>query len=94
MKHHILAKFKEGTDWKALAEPVRALFEETLSISGIHGVELKLNCIDRANRYHMMIILDMEPEALPAYDACEPHLRWKKDYGDLLEKKAIFDCED
>ena len=94
MKHYIISKFKEGVDYKALAEPVQALFEETLAIPGIYGVELKLNCTDRANRYHMMIIMDMEPEALPVYDACEPHKRWKADYGDLLEKKAIFDCED
>ena len=93
MKHFIIAKFKEGVDWKPLAEPVRALFTETLSIPGIHGVEVKTNCIDRANRYHMMIIIDMEPEALPVYDACEPHHRWKADYGELLEKKAIFDSE-
>ena len=94
MKHHIIAKFKEGTDYRALAAPVKSLFEETLSIPGIHGVEVKLNCIDRANRYHMMIVMDMEPEALPVYDACEPHLRWKTEYGELLEKKAIFDSEE
>ena len=93
MKHFIIAKFKEDVDWMALAEPVHALFEETLTIPGIHGVEVKQNCVDRANRYHMMIIIDMEPEALPVYDACEPHHRWKEDYGGLLEKKAIFDCE-
>ena len=40
-----------------------------------------------------MIVLDMEPEALPAYDVCEPHLRWKTEYGPITESKAIFDCE-
>ena len=93
MKHHIIVKFKEGVDWKALAAPVRALFEETLAVPGIRGVELKQGCIDRPNRYHMMIVIDMDPEALPAYDTCEPHHRWKAEYGELLEKKAIFDCE-
>ena len=94
MLHHIIVKFKEGTDYRALAEPVRRLFEETLEIPGIHGVELKLSNSDRANRFHMMIVMDMDKEALAAYDVCEPHLRWKADYGDLLEKKTIFDCED
>ena len=41
-----------------------------------------------------MIILDMEKEALAAYDVSEPHLRWKKEYGDRIEKKAIFDCDE
>ena len=50
MKHHIIVKFKEGVDWKALAAPVRALFEETLAVSGIRGVELKQGRIDRPNR--------------------------------------------
>ena len=32
MKHYIIVKFTEGTDVKALVEPVRAIFEETLAI--------------------------------------------------------------
>ena len=41
----------------------------------------------------MMIVIDMDAPALPAYDVSEPHLRWKAEYGPLIEKKAIFDCE-
>lgn len=93
MKHHILVKFAEGTDVRALLEPVREIFAQTLSIPGIHALELKPSCSDRANRYDLMIVLDMEPEALPAYDASKPHLRWKNEYGPITEKKAIFDCE-
>lgn len=93
MKHYILAKFTPGTDVQALMEPVRAIFAETLRIPGIHGLELKPSCSDRPNRYDLMIVLDMEPEALPAYDACEPHHRWKAKYGPITESKAIFDCE-
>ena len=93
MKHHILVKFREGTDLRALLEPVRAIFAETLAIPGIHALELKPSCSDRPNRYDLMIVLDMDPEALPAYDACEPHRRWKEEYGPITEKKVIFDCE-
>lgn len=93
MKHHILVKFTAGTDLHALLEPVREIFAQTLSIPGIHALELKPSCSDRANRYDLMIVLDMEPEALPAYDVSEPHLRWKNEYGPITEKKAIFDCE-
>lgn len=94
MKHYIIVKFTEGTDVAALLEPVRAIFAETLAIEGIHGLELKPSCSDRANRYDLMIVLDMDPGALPAYDASEPHLRWKTEYGPITAKKAIFDCED
>ena len=37
MKHYIIVKFTEGTDVKALVEPVRAIFEETLAIHFRHG---------------------------------------------------------
>ena len=94
MKHYILAKFTEGTDAAALAEPVRQIFADTLTIPGIHGLEIKVSCSDRPNRYDLMIILDMEPEALPAYDVSEPHLRWKTQYGPITAKKAIFDSAD
>ena len=93
MKHHIIVKFMEGTDTAALLEPVRAIFARTLEIPGVHGLELKPNCVDRPNRYDLMIVLDMDREALPAYDASEPHRQWKEQYGPITAKKAIFDCE-
>ena len=94
MKHHIIVKFTEGTDVQALLAPVKAIFTETLSIPGIHSLELKTSCINRPGRYDLMIVLDMDPEALPAYDVSEPHIRWKTEYGSIVEAKAIFDCED
>lgn len=95
MKHHILVKYVPGIgkeEKERLIPEIRELFENTLSIDGIHSVELFPNCIDRENRYDLMIVITMEPEALPAYDDCEWHRRWKSEYGALLEKKAIFDC--
>ncbi len=93
MKHHIIVKFIDGTDIRALEGPVRGIFEETLAIPGIHAIDICLSNSDRANRYDMMIIMDMDKEALPAYDISEPHLRWKSEYGPITVKKAIFDCD-
>ena len=93
IEHYIIVKFTEGTDVKALVEPVRAIFEETLAIPGIHTLELCVSNSDIANRYDLMIIIDMDKEALPAYASSEPHLRWKSEYGDRISKKAIFDCD-
>jgi hypothetical protein len=94
MKHYIIVKFVEGTDYRALEKPIRSIFEQTLSIPGINSIDLKFSNSDRQNRYHLMIIMDMEKDALPAYDVSEPHLQWKNEYGSLIEKKAIFDCDD
>ena len=93
MKHYIIVKFVEGTDVGALLSPVRGLFEQTLTIPGIHSVVLKQSNSDRANRYDLMIELDMDKQALSAYDVSEPHLLWKQSYGPLIAKKAIFDCD-
>ena len=93
MKHYIIAKLKEGYDRDALIAPVTEIFEETLSIPGVHAVKVKPCCIDRPNRYDIMIEIDMDREALEAYDHCEPHKRWKDTYGCMLSAKTIFDSE-
>ena len=73
---------------------MRAIFEETCcQIPGIHTLDIRISNSDIANRYDLMIIIDMEKEALPAYATSEPHLRWKSEYGDRIAKKAIFDCD-
>lgn len=96
MKHLILAKFKPEitAEQKAAMLPdIRRIFEETLSIEGITDVQVFTNCVDRSNRYDLMIQITMDRSALEAYDACAPHHEWKERYGALLEKKAIFDHE-
>lgn len=96
MKHHILVKFKPGItaeDKKVMLPEIRALFEGTLAIPGVGSVDLYPNCIDRENRYDLMIVIGMTREALPVYDDSEPHRQWKSRYGGMIDKKAIFDCE-
>ena len=94
MKHYIIAKLKDKSRREELAGPVRTLFEELLSVPGIHRVRVKPCCTDISNRYDLMIVIDMDPGALPAYNESEQHKRWKSEYGDLLETKTIFDSED
>lgn len=94
MKHCILAKWAGNvTDKAALLPQIRALMYPASTIPGVHGVEVYPCCIDRANRYDLMIVLDMDKDALPNWDASDIHHRWKNEYGGLLEKKAIFDYE-
>ena len=94
MKHYIIAKLNEGIDRNELIDPVTEIFSETLRIPGVHAVKVKPCCIDRANRYDIMIEIEMDREALPEYDASEPHKRWKETYGGMLKAKTIFDSED
>ena len=94
MLHHILVKWTdEATDKPTLAAEVEALFQGVLSVEGVHGVTVHPNVIDRPNRYGLLIRIDLDKAALPAYDACETHHCWKDDYGHLVAKKAIFDCD-
>ncbi|MDO5445508.1 MAG: Dabb family protein [Eubacteriales bacterium] len=96
MRHHILAKYNQEVKPEQkdqLADDILHLFENTKSIPGIHQVEVHKNCINRENRYDILIVIEMDQAALEEYDRCEWHKQWKEEYGKLLEKKAIFDCE-
>ena len=94
MKHYIIAKYNDSvSDREAVTGAVKALFSSGGSIPGVHGCEIHSNCTDRSNRYDLMIRLTMRPEALPLYDDSEMHHRWKAQYGERIEQKAIFDCD-
>ena len=96
MKHDILVKYKPEITKERKAElipEIRELFEHTTEIPGIRGVRVMPNVVDRENRFDLMIEIDMDREALDAYDGCVWHHEWKERYGQLLEKKAIFDHE-
>lgn len=92
MKHCILAKFtpEAKAQRAALLPRIREIFSAAADIPGVHGAEVIPNCVDRDNRYDVLIRLDMDREALPLYDVSAMHHRWKDEFTPLLEKKAIF----
>ena len=96
MKHHIIVKYNEKvTDKNAMNDEVEKLFSGLPEeVEGVHGVTCFRNCIDRSNRYDLMIRIDIEKEKLSVYDDCRIHHFWKDNYAHLLEKKCIFDYED
>ena len=95
MKHCILVKWnKEVIDKHEFVKTVKSVFDKLLKIDGIHGVTYHQNCIDRANRYDLLISIDMDKAVLPVYDTSAPHLEWKEKYGKYVENKAIFDFEE
>ena len=94
MKHYIIGKFKpEVTDKAAQCARIAELFSMAAQIPGVHGAQVYPNCIDRSNRFDVMIVLDMEKDALSTWDESALHHRWKETFGELLEKKTIFDQE-
>lgn len=94
MKHYIIAKYNRSViDKEALLPRICEIFSAASSIEGVHGAEVYPCCIDRENRYDVMIVIEMEKEALSAYDDSEMHHIWKDEFTPLLEKKAIFDHE-
>lgn len=94
MLHHILVKWNEQvTDKAAIIPQVNSVYTGVEAIPGVKGVDFIPNVIDRPNRYDLLIRLDMDEAALPAWDASDIHKRWKADFSALIEKKAIFDCD-
>ena len=95
MKHCIIAKFTADAYERRQELLVRIgeIFADAVTIPGVHGAEVLPNCVARSNRYDVMIVLDMDKEALSNWDASAVHHQWKGEYGALIEKKAIFDYE-
>ncbi len=96
MKHDILIKYKPEITKERKAElipDIQALFDHTTEIHGIHAVKLYPNVVERENRFDLLIEIDMERDALEAYDQSLWHRQWKEQYAHLLERKAIFDHE-
>ena len=94
MLHHIIVKFNNTVEDKHLViSKASELFERLRSLDGINDVNLYPNCIDRDNRYDLMIVIDMDKKALETYDSCEVHKTWKADFGKYILSKAIFDRE-
>ena len=92
MFHHIIAKFNEQvTDKAALIAEIDRLYSTAAEIEGVHGCRVIPNCVDRSNRYDVMIRIEMDADKLSVWDASDLHHVWKEKYGSLLEKKAIFD---
>ena len=95
MKHCILIKWnREVEDKNEMLGKVKNVFDQLLIIDGIHKIEYRQNCIDRANRFDLLVEIDMDKEVLPIYDKSVPHLEWKEKYEKFVENKAIFDFEE
>ena len=44
MKHYIISKFRPGTPWREYLPEIEAIFARTLTIDGVHGVDIFPSC--------------------------------------------------
>ena len=94
MQHCILVKWTpDAGDRDALAKEAEAIFAQAVADGVATALTIRRNVINRPNRYDLLIELTMRPDMLPAYDASEPHHRWKETFGARIQQKAIFDYE-
>ena len=94
MKHYILAKFIDKNDLERYFSDIKSIYDRTLAIEGVQNVVLHKSNSERANRYDIMIEMTLTEPALALYDQCDAHKEWKEKYGEKLQAKAIFDCEE
>lgn len=94
MLHRIIVKYTPlVTDRDAFAEEVLGVFKPLEQMEGIRKVGVVKGLPLAENRWDLMIEIDMEKDALPAYNGSAPHKLWKEKYASFVEKKAIFDCD-
>lgn len=93
MKHLIIVKSMPDVDAHAFAVEAEKHFQDILTVPGVHAVRVIEGIREHENRYHFIIEIDMDKNALPAYNESKCHHDWKKSYADKIEKKAIFDYE-
>ncbi len=94
MKHLIIVKSTPDVDPHTFAQDAEHHFKDiACEVPGIHSVKVIEGIREHENRYHFIIEIDMDKEALPAYNMSKCHHDWKEKYATQIEKKAIFDYE-
>ena len=93
MKHYIIVKWVNGCNKTELDKKARELYSSATSIKGVNQVEINENITARNNRYDLMIVLHMENYSLPIWDESQLHKQWKSEFGAMIDKKCIIDCE-
>jgi len=93
MKHYIIVKWADGVNKRELADKARKLYSNATSIECVKRVDICDNITARDNRYDLMIVLYLESDALTTWDESQLHKKWKSEFGAMIDKKCIIDCE-
>ena len=92
MYHCILVKFKKNFCLKDNMDDIKSIFD-SLNFDGLNKIDYFFNCINRENRFDLLIRINMKKESLDSYDQSFSHKLWKEKYSQYIDKKAIFDYE-
>lgn len=93
MKHHIIVKYtREVADKEAMLERIKNLFSNAAPICGVHSYSFYTNCVDRENRYDLMIVIELDSDCLLYWDESPLHKAWLSCFCRYVAQKAIFDC--
>jgi len=93
MKHFIIVKFDNSVKVQELTGRIKDLFNKSLSIDGVDKVEVYVSNSDLPNRHDLMIEMVLTSPALEAFDSSAIHETWKREYGEHIVSKTIFDCD-
>lgn len=94
MKHYIIIQYNDlAQDRARLLEEISELFSRAERIEGIHSVTVHPAVLCGPSRHDLMIVMDMEKEALAVFDAGPIHKQWKENFAKYIAHKTIFDCE-
>lgn len=94
MNHYIIVKIQDDKkSQENLYHEIEKLFARSTELDGIHSVQIHRSSINLPNRHDLMIHMEMEAQALPAFDSSWIHQEWKERFGKYLVDKTIFDCE-
>ena len=94
MRHCIIVKFDPSQcDKKALIGEIREFFATAPKPEVVRNLEIFENCVDRENRFDLMIVAEMEKSDLALWDSSSMHALWKEGFGKFLLSKTIFDYE-
>ena len=70
MKHYIIVKFNDDYDYLNELEEIQELFNKSLTIDGVDEVEIYKSNSKLANRYDLMIKMDLTHDGLKLIDKC------------------------
>ncbi len=93
MKHLIIIKFNDDFNLNGNIDLIRELFNKSLGIEGVDKIDIYLSNTNKSNRHDLMIEMTLTPEGLEAFDDSEIHKEWKRQYGDYVYSKTIFDYD-
>lgn len=94
MRHCLILKFDPSQgDKRIIIDEIREFFATAQKPEVVTKVEIFESCVDRVNRFDLMVVVEMDKADLPVWDNSDFHVQWKERFGKFIYFKTIFDYE-